>query len=186
MQESLQPPSMPRRQLLSYLTGGTIAATTLAALYPVVRYFIAPTPEGAAAGVIASNVKGEPILVDKLMATAQGGIPILTQGLEVSGGNPTYIVVDEQKEIAHYGINAICTHMGCVVPWDAGANKFICPCHASQYDAQGGLLRGPAPLPLAFVKAEVKDNQVLFSPWTEEDFRCTTMSCNKKPYWVAS
>jgi cytochrome b6-f complex iron-sulfur subunit len=119
------------------------------------------------------------LLIDKLLATAQGSIPVLTQGLEVSGGNPTYIVVGDQKEIARYGINAICTHMGCVVPWDAGANKFICPCHASQYDAQGGLLRGPAPLPLALVKAEVQDNKVIFSPWTEDDFRCTTMSCNE-------
>lgn len=176
---------MPRRQLLSYLTGGTIAATTIATLYPVARYMMPPTTEGAT-GVVARDIKNVPILFDKLLATTQDGAPVLTQGLEVSGGNPTYIVMDNQKEIARYGINAICTHLGCVVPWDTVAQKFICPCHASQYDAQGGLLRGPAPLPLALVKAEVKDNQVLFSAWTEDDFRCTAMSCNKTPYWVAA
>ena len=33
---------------------------------------------------------------------------------------------------------------GCVVPWDSGANKFICPCHGSQYDTNGKVVRGPA------------------------------------------
>jgi cytochrome b6-f complex iron-sulfur subunit len=186
MTQVLNSPSMPRRQLLSYVTGGTIAATTLAALYPVVRFLMAPTTEGAAAGVISKDKKGNPILVDKLLAETQISTPVLSLGLEVNGGDPTYIIVDNQKEIAWYGVNAVCTHLGCVVPWDAGANKFICQCHGSQYDAQGGLVRGPAPLPLALVKAEVKNNQVLFSPWTEDDFRCTEKSCNKKPYWVGA
>ena len=53
------------------------------------------------------------------------------QGLK---GDPTYLIVNEGGEIGEFGLNAICTHLGCVVPWDSGANKFICPCHGSQYD----------------------------------------------------
>ena len=30
-----------------------------------------------------------------------------------------------------------CTHLGCTVPWDPAAQKFICPCHNSQFDQQG-------------------------------------------------
>merc|ERR1712194_708542 len=47
------------------------------------------------------------------------------------------------------GINAVCTHLGCVVPWNRAANKYICPRHGSQYDFTGKVIRGPAPLSLA-------------------------------------
>jgi Rieske Fe-S protein len=61
-------------------------------------------------------------------------------------GDPTYLVVESDKTLATYGINAVCTHLGCVVPWNAAENKFLCPCHGSQYNNQGKVVRGPAPL----------------------------------------
>jgi Rieske Fe-S protein len=61
-------------------------------------------------------------------------------------GDPTYLVVEQDKTLATYGINAVCTHLGCVVPWNAAENKFLCPCHGSQYNNQGKVVRGPAPL----------------------------------------
>lgn len=61
-------------------------------------------------------------------------------------GDPTYLVVENDKTLATYGINAVCTHLGCVVPWNKAENKFICPCHGSQYNNQGTVVRGPAPL----------------------------------------
>jgi cytochrome b6-f complex iron-sulfur subunit len=38
-----------------------------------------------------------------------------------------------------------CTHLGCSVPWDAAQKMFVCPCHASAFDAQGNVLNPPAP-----------------------------------------
>jgi cytochrome b6-f complex iron-sulfur subunit len=61
-------------------------------------------------------------------------------------GDPTYLVVESDKTLATYGVNAVCTHLGCVVPWNAAENKFLCPCHGSQYNNQGKVVRGPAPL----------------------------------------
>ena len=34
-------------------------------------------------------------------------------------GDPTYLVVTQDGKIEDYGINAVCTHLGCVVPWNA-------------------------------------------------------------------
>lgn len=47
------------------------------------------------------------------------------------------MVVKEDKTIQDYGIVAVCTHLGCVVPWSKAENKFMCPCHGSQYDQTG-------------------------------------------------
>ena len=58
-----------------------------------------------------------------------------------SQGDATYLVVTEDKKIQDYGIVAVCTHLGCVVPWSKAENKFICPCHGSQYDATGKVNR---------------------------------------------
>lgn len=52
-------------------------------------------------------------------------------------GDATYLTVTDDKKILDYGIVAVCTHLGCVVPWNKAENKFICPCHGSQYDATG-------------------------------------------------
>ena len=82
-----------------------------------------------------------------------------------------YIIVKEDKSIESYGLNAVCTHLGCVVPWSAANNKFMCPCHGSQYAPTGAVVRGPAPLPLALAHCEVEDGKINFAPWTEDDFR---------------
>jgi cytochrome b6-f complex iron-sulfur subunit len=88
------------------------------------------------------------------------------------------LVVTSDQALESYGINAICTHLGCVVPWNTAENKFMCPCHGSQYDATGKVVRGPAPKSLALAHAEVIDDKVSFTKWTEEDFRT-----GENPWW---
>ena len=39
-------------------------------------------------------------------------------------------------------LSLLCSHLGCTVNPDSAG--FTCPCHGSQFDAQGGLRRGPA------------------------------------------
>ncbi len=34
-------------------------------------------------------------------------------------GDPTYLIVNADGKIENYGLNAVCTHLGCVVPWVA-------------------------------------------------------------------
>lgn len=59
----------------------------------------------------------------------------------LSQGDPTYLVVNNDSKIEKYGINAVCTHLGCVVPWVPAENKFKCPCHGSQYNNEGEALQ---------------------------------------------
>jgi len=39
----------------------------------------------------------------------------------------------------------VCTHLGCLYTWRDQENKFVCPCHGSQFTAQGDYIQGPAP-----------------------------------------
>ena len=34
-------------------------------------------------------------------------------------GDPTYLIVKADNTIEKFGVNAVCTHLGCVVPWVA-------------------------------------------------------------------
>ncbi len=53
-----------------------------------------------------------------------------------------------------------CTHLGCTVPWDSTARKFICPCHNSQFDQQGNVENPPAPRALDLFPVSIEDGQV--------------------------
>lgn len=53
-----------------------------------------------------------------------------------------------------------CTHLGCTVPWDAAQQKFICPCHSSEFDMQGTVKNPPAPRPLDLFAVSIVDGKV--------------------------
>ncbi|AFZ32563.1 Cytochrome b6-f complex iron-sulfur subunit [Gloeocapsa sp. PCC 7428] len=176
MSKSMDVPDMGRRQFMNLLTFGTITGTALGALYPVVKFFIPPSSGGAGGGVKAKDALGNDISVSNFLETHNPGDRVLAQGLK---GDPTYIVVESKEAIGDYGMNAVCTHLGCVVPWNAAENKFKCPCHGSQYDETGKVVRGPAPLSLALVHVSTEDDKISITPWTETDFRT-----GEPPWWT--
>ena len=44
----------------------------------------------------------------------------------------------------HQVLSAICPHEGCQVVWRDDANTFSCPCHDSNFAANGARVDGPA------------------------------------------
>ena len=56
-----------------------------------------------------------------------------------------------------------CTHLGCNVnanAWDPAQASFICPCHNSQFNAEGEVLNPPAPRPLDIFQITIEDGMV--------------------------
>ena len=58
-------------------------------------------------------------------------------------------------------LDATCTHLGCLVAWDAQAQAFKCPCHGGIYDRTGTVTDGPPPEPLMKVATRVDGDRVL-------------------------
>lgn len=50
-----------------------------------------------------------------------------------------------QDEEGVRAIYKVCTHLGCLYAWQSQENRFICPCHGSQFSKEGEFLQGPAP-----------------------------------------
>ena len=159
-----------RRQFLRYLVGGTTGAIAIGFLFPSRSTGVEPTLEDLCSsspfnsrckdylpGVQAQDEKGNAIAADRL-SQAKPGEPIAVKGL--SDPALTYLVITSSSAIAPYAIKPVCTHLGCTVNWKSDQQRFVCPCHGSQYDAQGRVMRGPARRSLPLRSVVVKQNQV--------------------------
>lgn len=76
----------------------------------------------------------------------------------VYGGNPT-IVLRTNESIKAFSL--ICTHLGCIVEWQANQLEFYCPCHDGRFDQFGEVLAGPPPVPLEQFSTRVEADKVI-------------------------
>lgn len=78
---------------------------------------------------------------------------------EVLDRRTIFLVKTGESDVAAF--NATCTHLGCLVAWDAAAQVFKCPCHGGIYDRSGAVKDGPPPAPLVKVATRVDGERVL-------------------------
>lgn len=71
---------------------------------------------------------------------------------------PSQLIQLENKDFAAYSL--VCTHLGCIVKWEAAKKDFHCPCHAGKFDEQGLVIAGPPPKPLTKYKVVVEGNDI--------------------------
>jgi len=161
-------PDMQRRTVMNLvlLAGAAVPVGWLGGGF--IYFFVPPGGGGGGAGLVAKDALGNDVTFDGWLKTHQAGDRQLVQGLK---GDAHYLIVTAESKIEDYALNAVCTHLGCVVPWNRAAGKYMCPCHGSQYDGTGKVIRGPAPLSLALAHVDDVDGKVTLSPWTEQDFR---------------
>lgn len=79
------------------------------------------------------------------------------QGFALRGKN----VLVYNSGSSFYVFDDFCTHQGCQVEYAARLQKFICPCHGSEFDKSGEVIKGPALLPLNRVEYKIIDNIIL-------------------------
>jgi cytochrome b6-f complex iron-sulfur subunit len=74
-----------------------------------------------------------------LNASGKFYIVKVNQGVPVSDGT---VPAGQQQGIE--AIYQVCTHLGCLIPFQAAENRFICPCHGSTFERTSDYVRGPA------------------------------------------
>ena len=57
-------------------------------------------------------------------------------------------------------LSPICPHLGCSVRWEDEQGKFICPCHAGSFTADGERIAGPPPRSMDTLEAKVEDGML--------------------------
>jgi cytochrome b6-f complex iron-sulfur subunit len=161
-------PDMQRRTLMNLVVVAATGVPTLVLLGGYLWFFYPNVGGGGGGATQCGDKGGAPVSFEGWKKSHRENERELVQGLK---GEPTYIV-STADGIKDFGIGAVCTHLGCTVPWNKAANRFCCPCHGSQYDENGKVVRGPAPLSLALAHTSINgDGNIAVSPWTETDFR---------------
>ena len=144
------------------ITNGTAAAMLIAdmvagtdnpwlKLYDATR--IKPIAGGAefakgnaqvAAHLVGGYLSRKPHEFDAL-APGEGGV------LKIDGHN---VAAFRNEDGEVHACSAVCTHMGCLVGWNATDRTWDCPCHGSRFALDGSVIHGPAVTALAKVTAE--------------------------------
>jgi menaquinol-cytochrome c reductase iron-sulfur subunit len=137
------PPGPQRRSFLGGLLMAGTAGVGALLFIPVVRVVLHP--------VLAKTTEKSWSDVGKADEFQAAGAPVqrLVQIEQLDGWRrtvsqkPVYVVRGPAGELNV--LSAVCTHLGCTVPWVEKQNKFVCPCHQAIFDPTGKLLGGPAP-----------------------------------------
>jgi cytochrome b6-f complex iron-sulfur subunit len=151
-----------RRSFLGYFSVGWLATC-----FPVVLAACAPNKSESQATAKtdepAGADKGKTKPAAKKTADGYTAIGSVAQ-LEKAGYLQTKQVAvsrDPANPKQLIAVNPKCTHQGCDVKWVAGEKKYECPCHDSDFAADGKVLKGPATAPLATYPVKIVGTQVL-------------------------
>jgi glycine/D-amino acid oxidase-like deaminating enzyme/nitrite reductase/ring-hydroxylating ferredoxin subunit len=132
------------------LTGGTMAATILAERMtggPCTDVFSPHRVSARGLPQLARmNAKvGADLVGDRLMPGRISSADELapgTAGVLRSGTDRTGVYRDPDGGL--HAVSMRCTHLGCLVRFNAAETSWDCPCHGSRFDVDGGVLEGPA------------------------------------------
>jgi menaquinol-cytochrome c reductase iron-sulfur subunit len=76
-----------------------------------------------------------------------------------------WIILDEQRNVTAF--SPLCTHLGCAYRWQEEKKLFTCPCHGSEFSAQGDVIAGPASRPLDRYSTRLEGNRLWLGPLKE-------------------
>lgn len=75
--------------------------------------------------------------------------------------NDKPVIIINRYEKGFVAFSKVCTHLGCLIEYDRGQRRLVCPCHAGTFDLEGNVLSGPPPRPLSVVPLRVEGEFVI-------------------------
>jgi cytochrome b6-f complex iron-sulfur subunit len=151
-----------RRSFLAYFSIGWLSNC-----FPVVLAACAPNKSATQTTATTDNsATDDKVAAKPAVKKAADGFTVIgsVADLDKAGYLQTKtvaVIKDPANPKKLIAVNPKCTHQGCDVKWMAGEKKFDCPCHDSEFSADGKVLKGPATKPLAAYQAKIVGTQVL-------------------------
>lgn len=138
---------MKRRNFVNYFLGGSLAATVLAFLYPIIRFILPPSHAEA---------------IEKRVTAAKVG-ELTPNSFKIFkfGASPGILVNTQEGQIV--ALSAVCTHLTCTVRYESDSGTLFCPCHNGRFDLAGNVISGPPPAPLETYKVEISGEEIFVS-----------------------
>ena len=133
----------PRRSFLVMLLGVGAAGVGAVLSIPLVRFALHPLLR------VTTPISWSPVGKIEEFASITAPVKRLVTVEQRDGWRkivsekPVYVVKTEKGELGI--LSAVCTHLGCSVPWNERKGEFVCPCHNASFGQDGNLQGGPAP-----------------------------------------
>ena len=138
--------AVSRRRFVGLLLSWSIVTSVATVVVPIIGFLIPPKrPSAAAAGKL---------LVGTTADIAPGRSKV------VALGTKPVIVLSSSQGLKAF--SAVCTHLGCIVGYDASKSPdIVSPCHDGHFSALNGtVLSGPPPAPLKQYPVVVQENDI--------------------------
>ena len=150
--------SPPRRSFLGGLLAVGTAGVGALLIIPAVRFVLHPVLLKTTDTSWSDVGKAEEF--DAITSPVQRLVQIdqLDGWRRTISQKPVYVAHDSAGQLTV--LSAVCTHLGCTVPWIESQNKFICPCHQAVFDSTGKLMGGPAPRSMDVLPMKVEQGVV--------------------------
>ena len=135
-----------RREFARYLVGGAVV--------------MAAGNVGLAAWTQLRSINtGEPRAIVALDDVAVGATYLFKYPAEQ---DPAILIRLADRDVVAFSQK--CTHLGCVVYYQADQDRWHCPCHEGNFDTRSGsVVSGPPTRPLGRIDLEIRDDDTIWA-----------------------
>jgi menaquinol-cytochrome c reductase iron-sulfur subunit len=144
-----------RRSFVVALFGVSGAVVSALLAFPLVRFVTYPLRKGATAATWSDVGPVQDFA--SLTAPVAKTITLERRDAWQTTSSQTAVYVLPSKAGQLRILSPICPHLGCSVRWVGDENKFVCPCHAGSFTADGERISGPPPRSMDALESKVED-----------------------------
>ncbi len=103
--------------------------------------------------------EGEPRAIVDAASVEVGGTQLFRYPTDA---DPAVLLRISDTEVVAFSQK--CTHLGCVVYYEADEHRWHCPCHEGNFDAEtGDVISGPPLRPLGRIDVETRDDGMIWA-----------------------
>jgi cytochrome b6-f complex iron-sulfur subunit len=135
---------MKRRRFLQIILAFLASITLLSFVYSLLK-FLAALP--------ARTAEANKLIIRKNEVPSGDAKDIIFRD------SPAVIINRSDK--GFIALSRVCTHLGCLVEYDRGKQRLICPCHAGNFDLEGNVLSGPPPKSLTAIPLRIDGENII-------------------------